>query len=112
MLLDFWATWCEPCREETPELAALQRRFAERPFTVLGVALDASGAKTVAPYARERGVSYPLMLAEGTFPEGYPLVGIPTAYLIDRQGRIVRRYLGPKSAAAVARDVEKLLAEP
>lgn len=109
VLLDFWATWCQPCIEELPELKALHAAFSARGFTVLGVSLDALGAQGVGPFVRENQVPYPVLLTGGTPPSSYPLMGLPTAFLIDRQGRLARRYLGPKTFADLAKDVEKLL---
>jgi peroxiredoxin len=108
VLLDFWATWCEPCQEELPDLKSLHLRHKDRGFTVLGVSMDALGAKAVAPFLKEKDVPYPVVLTEGEPPSGYPVIGLPTAFLIDRKGLIVRRYLGPQSYEDLARDVEEL----
>lgn len=109
VLLDFWATWCQPCLEELPELKALHAAFQARGFTVMGVSLDVLGAQAVGPFVRENQVPYPILLSGGTPPANYALMGLPTAFLIDRQGRLARRYLGPKTFAELAKDVEKLL---
>ena len=110
VLLDFWATWCDPCLEELPDIKALHEKYKDRGFTVLGVSLDVRGKKAVGPFVRENNVPYPVLLTDGTPPDGYPVIGIPAAFLIDRQGRIVRQYLGPKSYDEVAKDVEERLA--
>jgi thiol-disulfide isomerase/thioredoxin len=110
VLLDFWATWCEPCQEELPELVALHEKYKDRGFSVVGVSMDILGLKVVAPFARENRVPYPLLLSGGMAPEGYPLPGFPAAFLIDRRGLIVRRYLGPKLSSDLARDIEEVLA--
>lgn len=110
VLLDFWATWCEPCREELPELLKLQAAYAPRGFTIVGVSMDAGGKRAVRDYVRRNAVSYPILLADGRALEGYRLVGLPTAFLIDDRGRVVKTYLGPKSLAQVGADIDSLLA--
>jgi thiol-disulfide isomerase/thioredoxin len=110
VLLDFWATWCEPCLEELPDLIRFHEAHKDKGFTMLGLAMDSEGASLVAPFARQNGIPYPILLSRGDLPEGYAIPGIPTAYLIDKHGTIVRRYLGPKSYEELERDVADLLA--
>ncbi|MBI5630285.1 MAG: TlpA family protein disulfide reductase [Elusimicrobia bacterium] len=109
VLLDFWATWCEPCLEELPDLIALHEKFQERSFALIGVSLDPLGAKAVRPFARKNKIPYPILLGDELPPAGYFLRGIPTAFLINREGRIVKRYLGPQTFADLAKDIEELL---
>ena len=72
--------------------------------------MDALGAPAVSAFAKKHAVPYALLISGGDPPEGYPLPGLPTAFLINRRGLIVRRYLGPKLLEDVARDVEEQLA--
>jgi len=109
VLLDFWATWCGPCLEELPELKKLQEKYGPQGFTLLGVSVD-ENEKVVAPFVQENSVPYQILLAGNEPIDGYSLVGIPTAFLVSRQGIIVHKYLGPKSYEQVARDIEKFIA--
>ena len=109
VLVDFWATWCDPCIEELPELKALHERYKGRGFTLLAISMDALGAKAVSSFVKEHAVPYPVLLSGGEAPEGWPMHGIPTAFLVNRDGLIVRRYLGPKLLADLSRDVEEQL---
>ncbi len=109
VLLDFWATWCDPCLEELPELKSLHEKYKEKGFELVGVSLDVLGQKVVSPFVRENRIPYPILLSGGWPPEGYVLPGLPTAFLIDRQGLVVRRYMGPKRSSDLARDIEALL---
>jgi thiol-disulfide isomerase/thioredoxin len=110
ILLDFWATWCDPCREEIPELKNLYAKYRDRGFVIVGVALDFDGKASVAPFVREAAIGYPVLLGEGLAPPGYEVSGIPTAYLIDRRGLIVRRFVGPQTFEDFVPDIEKYLA--
>ncbi len=109
VFLDFWATWCDPCRDEVPDLITLQKDFSAKGFTVLGVATDANGKAAVAPFVRENGINYPVLISEGEIPEGYPVPGFPTAFLIGRDGRVLRRYLGGYPYEELAHDVQEAL---
>lgn len=109
VLLDFWATWCEPCLEELPDLINLYEKYQSRGFTIIGISMDAEGARTVAPFVKRHGLPYPILISQGDAPRGWVLPGLPTAYLIGKDGLVVHRYLGPKSYDALVRDVENLL---
>lgn len=109
VLLDFWATWCDPCVQEVPDLKKLQTNYSARGFSLLGVSLDEETAE-VGPFVKEYGINYPVLLSQGHPPKGYRLPGIPTAFLISRDGQITRRYFGPQTYETFARDVEALLA--
>ena len=109
VLLDFWATWCEPCLEELPDLIRLHEARKNEGFTMVGVAMDADGAAVVGSFVRQNKIPYPILLSNGEPPAGYPIPGFPTAFLIDRDGRILRRYLGPKGYEEIERDLAEAL---
>jgi peroxiredoxin len=110
VLLAFWATWCEPCIEEIPDLLALQKKYQGKDFTVLAVAADLEGAKTVAPFAKKHGLTYPILVSRGDIPETYPVPGFPTAFLIDKEGKIAARYLGGQTVDDFSKDIDAALA--
>lgn len=105
VLLDFWATWCEPCLEELPDLVRFQEAHKDKGFTLVGVAMDAEGVSVVGPFVRQNKIPYPILVSNGDLPAGYPIPGFPAAFLIDKNGTIVRRYLGPKAYDELERDV-------
>jgi peroxiredoxin len=113
VLLNFWATWCPPCRYEMPGFQAVYDAKRERGFVVLGVALDAAGRAGVASFLHEHGITYPVAMATGQIVNDFGGVNLlPTSFLIDRQGRIRNEVRGVFTQVALGQAVERLLAEP
>jgi|CXWL01.1.fsa_nt_gi thiol-disulfide isomerase/thioredoxin len=108
VLVDFWATWCDPCREEIPGLVKLQESLS-KDFVVLGVSMDEDTA-AVAPFAKAHKINYPIIVT-GTErpPAGWPVPGLPSAFLINRDGKILKRYFGSKSIDKLTADVKAAL---
>ena len=112
VLLDFWATWCTPCRKAMPELQALHRRYAARGFTVVGISIDEGGPAKVRKHVKSNRITYPIALDASREPawEAFRVKAIPAAYLLDREGRIVAQWTGlPADPAAIERHLETLL---
>jgi thiol-disulfide isomerase/thioredoxin len=110
VVLNFWATWCEPCRTEVPYLIKLRSELGGKGLDVAGITLD-EDVKIVEKFAAEYRVGYPILIP----PAGSPwtkLENTPTTLLIDREGRLAGKYIGAVPEAELRRDVEKLLAEP
>jgi thiol-disulfide isomerase/thioredoxin len=110
VLVDLWATWCEPCKRALPELAKLQRSYAPRGFDVVAVALD-EDVEAVARFVRERGVSELTTVLDPTqwVPQRWQPRKLPTSYLVDRNGTVRLRLEG-YDASTVAR-LSKILEE-
>jgi thiol-disulfide isomerase/thioredoxin len=104
VILHFWATWCEPCREELPTLEALMRQMTDSGVILVAVAIDTEAdAARVRRYAHDLGVSFTVYLArEGTISDRYWSWGVPVTYLIDPEGRLVARSLGPRNWATAS----------
>jgi peroxiredoxin len=95
VLLNFWATWCAPCRAELPALQALQRSLAADGLAVVAVSVDAGPSEAVARFAAGRGLDFPVLLDPGEdVARRYGVGAYPTSVVIDRQGRIVHRAPG------------------
>ena len=112
VLGDFWATWCDPCKEESPDLVKLREKLKGKGFEVFGVSMDEDGAKAVKKYTAKQPISYPVALNGGEQPpEGWVVPGLPTAYLIGRAGRMLTRWCGEKDMPELEADVTKALGQ-
>jgi peroxiredoxin len=111
VLLNFWATWCVPCKRESPELNALHREYQERGFVVLGVSVD-SEVRAIKPFAREMKMSYPVLIGAGRedLSQAFgPFIGFPTSVLIARDGKVCVRHVGAVTKAQLERQIAALL---
>ncbi|MBI2384621.1 MAG: TlpA family protein disulfide reductase [Elusimicrobia bacterium] len=109
VLVDFWATWCYPCLQELPDLKALYRRHEGKGFVILAVSIDEGGKEAVAAFVAENKVPYPVLLAGSGPIKGWRVRGLPVAHLIDREGRIVRSWVGYKDPSELEGNVKALL---
>jgi cytochrome c biogenesis protein CcmG/thiol:disulfide interchange protein DsbE len=111
VMVDFWSSWCPPCREEAPVLAATYRRYREQGVEFIGVAIwDTEEEAT--KFIRREGLDYPSGLDDdGSITIDYGVTGIPEKYFIDREGRLVRKFIGPVSAWDLERVLTGLLAQ-
>lgn len=112
VLLNFWATWCTPCKVEIPWFVELQESRRSSGFEVLGVSLDDDGWKAVKPYVEARNVNYPVVLGNQEITRLYGGVpSLPTTLIIDRSGRIAAVHVGLCSKAEYEGDVRAVLSE-
>ena len=95
VVLDFWATWCQPCRASMPHLNALSEKYGPRGLVVLGLSVDDGGPIRVKRFADHLGVKFRLAMADERVLDQYgPIRSIPTTFFIDRRGQVVRRVVG------------------
>jgi cytochrome c biogenesis protein CcmG, thiol:disulfide interchange protein DsbE len=111
VLVNYWATWCPPCRAETPALVRLANEYRRRGLEIVGIALDAEGAEIVRPFVEEYRITYPVLMPPNRANLMMAIEALPTTLLYDRQGRVAKRYVGAASESVFRRDIELLLAE-
>lgn len=94
-LVNFWATWCPPCRQETPDLVRLHAEYGEQGLQVIGISLDLEGPEKVGPFVEEFAISYPILMGTQETADLFGLqFGLPVTLIVDEQGRILRRIMG------------------
>lgn len=112
VLVDFWATWCDPCKEEIPELVKLYPKLKDKGFVLLGVDMDEEGAPAVKKFLAKQPIDYPLVLNGGErAPKGWTVPGLPTAYLIGKDGTVRKRWFGEKDPEELEQAVTAALAK-
>jgi cytochrome c biogenesis protein CcmG/thiol:disulfide interchange protein DsbE len=113
VLLDFWATWCGPCRIEIPWFMDLERKLKDQGFSVLGVSMDDEGWDAVKPFVNELGINYRIVIGNDSTAEKYGgIEALPTTFLIDREGKIAAVHVGLTSRNEIENGIEQLLQAP
>jgi thiol-disulfide isomerase/thioredoxin len=111
VLVNFWATWCTPCRVEIPALTALYRDYKDQGFVVLGISVD-SEVSAVKPFARAMKMNYPVLIGAGheDLSDAFgPFVGFPTSVLLKRDGAVCVRHVGMLSRSQLEKQIGALL---
>jgi len=112
VLLNFWATWCGPCKIEMPWFVELQKEYGPQGLQIVGVAMDDASKEDIAKFVKEMGVNYPILLGKEAVGEQYGGVNVlPTTFFIDRDGKIVAREFGLQSRSLFVDNIKKSLAQ-
>ena len=112
VLLNFWATWCGPCRAEIPDLIRLQEQYADQ-FLVVGLSTDVDPPNKVKAFADEMNINYPVVMAPPEIEARFGGVfGLPTSFLLDTEGRIVQKHIGLLDPALYELEIRALLNMP
>ncbi len=110
VLLNFWATWCGPCRIEIPWFIEFEQRLKDQRFAVLGVSMDDDGWDAVRPYVEKHRINYRMVVGDENVSQLYGGVdALPTTFLIDREGKIASVHIGLVSKSAYQNDIDSLL---
>jgi thiol-disulfide isomerase/thioredoxin len=110
VLLNFWATWCSPCKIEMPWFIELQKQYGAQGLQIVGVAMDDSSKEDIAKFASEMGVNYPVLLGKEAVGEEYGGVpALPESFFIGRDGKIVDKIIGLKGKADIEESIKKAL---
>lgn len=109
IILNFWATWCGPCRMEIPDFIKLQEKYDED-IIFVGVSLDQGGPKVVEKFVKQNGINYPILYGNGQVTNAYGGVrGIPTTFVIDQDFKIQRKYVGYQPHSVWEKDIQSLI---
>ena len=111
VLLDFWATWCDPCRDEIPRFVELQNKYADRGLQIIGVSMDDS-PEPVREFSQRFKMNYPVVMGNAKTGELYGgVLGLPIAFLIGRDGRISAKHIGATDMSVFEKEIVNLLAK-
>jgi DsbE subfamily thiol:disulfide oxidoreductase len=110
IILDFWATWCPPCRAEIPGFVELQKKYQGQGLRIVGVSVDQASSDTVKSFAQKSGINYPVVLADTNVVTAFGGIdGLPTTFIIDGNGHIVKRHLGFTETSEIESEIKPLL---
>lgn len=108
IVLDFFATWCPPCRQEIPDFIELQKMYGDKGFVMIGVSL--TPAEDVKPFAEKLGINYTVLIGDEKSEAAYgPIRSIPTTFVIDKNFNIVKKYIGFRDKEVFESDIKELL---
>jgi peroxiredoxin len=112
VLLNFWATWCQPCKIEMPWFAELQKQYGPQGLQIVGVAMDDASPKEIGEFAHDLGVNYPILVGKEEVGTAYGGVQfLPATFYIGRDGKIVDKVFGLKGRGEIEDSIKKALAE-
>jgi thiol-disulfide isomerase/thioredoxin len=119
VLVNFWATWCEPCQVEIPWMIEFQKKYSPRGFTIVGVSMDEDGKKAVQPFldqkrfdvgGQKEAMNYPIVLGNSTIAEKFGgVMGLPTSMLYSRDGKKVKTIVGLVNHDDISKLIESML---
>ena len=110
VLLNFWATWCGPCKIEIPWFVEFEQKYKDKGFAVLGVSMDEEGFAVVRPFVDKNQINYRMVIGNDSVAQQYGGVdALPSSFIIDKEGRIAATHVGLVSKGEYARDIDALL---
>ena len=109
IILNFFATWCPPCRHEVPDFVELYNEYNDDGLVIIGVAQDREGVSAVKPFAEKNNITYPVLIDDGSASKLYgPIRAIPTTLIIDREGNIANKFIGFREKSIFESEIKKL----
>jgi peroxiredoxin len=113
LVMDFFATWCVPCKESIPHLNSLNRKYGKQGLQILGISVDEGGEREVKNFIAERKIGYPVAVAGEDLQTEYGLRSIPTIYVINKKGMVAEKFQGysDQTGRAMEEAIKRLLAE-
>jgi thiol-disulfide isomerase/thioredoxin len=112
VIVNFWATWCGPCRAEVPDLVALQEKYKDS-LQVIGISEDEAGVEVVKRFAAEHRINYPVVMMTPELEKLFPGIGaLPTSFILDRESRVVQKHVGMLTARTTESETRHLAGLP
>ncbi len=109
VIIDFWATWCPPCRRGIPDLIDIQKKYKDD-VSIIGISLDTDSKSEVPGFIKKFGINYPVVFGTGEVVHEYgDIQAIPTSFLIDQKGNIVDKHIGLTPKSVIVNEIKKLL---
>jgi len=110
VLVNFWATWCEPCKVEMPWLIELQKKYGPQGLQIVGITKEDSDEKTIADFAHKMGVNYPVLVGTNKVLDLYGGIdGLPTSFFVDRSGKVVAEVVGLRDESILEDAIKRSL---
>jgi thiol-disulfide isomerase/thioredoxin len=111
VLLNFWATYCGPCKVEMPWFVELQKEYGSQGFQIVGVANDDASTEDIAKFAKEMGINYPILIGKDSVSDSYKVSVLPTSFFVDRDGKLIAREFGLQSRSVFVDHIKKALSQ-
>ncbi len=109
VVVNFWATWCNPCREEIPDFVQLHKEYRGRGLEIIGIALDKGKEERVKAFAKEFGIEYPIVVGDIQVARRWLVQGIPRTFIIDREGKVAQKIVGVTDKRSLETEIQPLL---
>ena len=109
VVLDFWATWCQPCRDTIPGLVKLHKDYADKGLVILAISVDGGGVEDIRAFQKEHGMNYMVLMGNEDMAAEYGVRTIPMMIVIDKAGKVHKRYLGAGNEGDIEKTVKLLL---
>jgi thiol-disulfide isomerase/thioredoxin len=111
VLLNFWATYCGPCKIEMPWFVELQKEYGPQGFQIVGVANDDASTEDIAKFAKEMGINYPILIGKDSVSDSYKVSVLPTTFFLDRNGKLIAREFGLVSRSVFVDHIKKAMSQ-